>query len=126
MDAQFIVWHHLRHVNLVDHSQALASWTSTFGRVKRKHVWGWVAIGNSSNGVHEFLREVANLSAILIQNHHGAFALSEGSLNGLGKSLVVSLLHLHLVNHHLDIVVLVAVNLHSLNQVFNLSIHPCV
>ena len=62
-----------------------------------------------------------DIARFVVHNHQQALALLHGHLNALLQP-VVSPLYRHAVNHHLDVVVLVAVYLHAWRQLPDLAI----
>ena len=96
----------------------------TFGRIEGEHVWRRVLIGDAGNRVHQSLGEILHLLTAFLDDSHHAVALFHGDGNTLADAFFVSFAHHELVYHHLDVVVLVSVNLHARHNLQNLSIHP--
>ena len=93
-----------------------------FGRVEGEDVGRGVAIGQSGHGVHESLGEVFRLARIAVHHHDHAVALAHGNAHGVLQSLIILVAHLELVDHHLDVVVLVSVYLHAARNLLDLAV----
>ena len=122
MDVLFLVGNHLVEVYLVDDAQTLTTRTGTLWRVKREVVGCRVAIGDARRRTHQSFGEIFDLVAVLVENHNQALALFHGRLDTLLQTLALAL-HLHFVDDHFNIMVLVAVHLHALPDLHNLTIH---
>ena len=122
--AETVVGDNLLEVYLVHLAQSLAVGAGTLGRVEGEHVGGGILVGDARDGVHQSLGEVFHLLASFLDDRHHAVALFHGVGHALADALFVGLLHHEFVYHHLDVVVLVAVYLHSRHNLQYLSVHP--
>ena len=64
-------------------------------------------------------------TCFIVHNHHEAFALFHGYLNGLLQTIVRKLrirFNSHPVDNHLDIMILVAIHFHALFDFLHLSV----
>jgi len=128
-----VVGNHLLQVDLADHAKSLAMRTSPLGRVEGKDIGRRILVRQSRHGVHEALGEKLRLARVGIDDHHQSVALPHRRRHGLLQSLREVVLRLakargefHLIDHHLDIVVLVAVGFHALGQFLNLPVYPYI
>ena len=62
----------------------------------------------------------------MIQHHHHAVTLAHGHGHAALQPRIILGLHHQLVNHHLDVVVAVAVQLHTRQRLAYLAIHTHV
>ena len=79
-------------------------------------------VGESRDRTHEALAVVAHLATVLIHEHDESVALSHGIGHTLAQALVVLVVDLEFVDHHLDVVVLVAVETHAMHHLAHLTI----
>ena len=100
--------------------------TGTFGRVEGEFVGCGVAIRDARRGAHQALGEVLQATVGLVEYHYHAVALAHGGLHAAAQPLVVLALHLQLVDHHLDVVVLEPVYFHAPLQLHHLAVYPHV
>lgn len=128
-----VVGNHLLQVDLADHAKSLAMRTSPLGRVEGKDIGRRILVRQSRHGVHEALGEKLRIARVGIDDHHQSVALAHGRSHGLLQSLREVVLRLaqargefHLIDHHLDIVVLVAVDLHALGQLLDFPVYPYI
>ena len=122
VDAMLAVGDDLAEIYLIDISQSLASWTGSLGRVERERVRSRVVVGNACGRAHQSFGEVLDLSALMIDNHDQSFTLFHRHLYALFQTLVGIVLDSQAVDDYLDVVVLVAVNLHALSNLRNLTV----
>ena len=87
--------------------------TGSFWGVEGKHVWCRVLIGDAGNGVHQSLGEVLTFCSAFFDNHHHAVAQFHRRGHTLADAFLVAFLHHELVNHRLDVMVLVSVDFHT-------------
>ena len=87
--------------------------TGSFWGVEGKHVWRRVLISDSGNGVHQSLGEVLAFCSAFFYNHHHAVAQFHRCSHTLADAFLVAFLHHELINHRLDVVVLVSVDFHA-------------
>ena len=119
---QRVVGDDLLHVNLVDIAQALALAAGTLGRVEREHIRCRVAVRDARRRAHQSLGEVLCHARVLVENHNLSVALAHCRSDSLAQAVVEAVAHLHLVYHHLNVMVLVAVGLHAASYLRNLSV----
>ncbi len=124
--AHRVIGNHLLQVNLVDIAQSLAMRACPFGRVEREDIGRWLAVGKSGHGVHEALGEILGLARVAVHDHDDTVTLAHGNLHRVLQAFVVLALHLELVHHHFDVVVLVSVHLHAPRDLLDLSVHTDV
>ena len=65
---------------------------------------------------------MAHLATVLIHEHDESVALSHGIGHALAQALVVLVVDLELIDHHLDVVVLIAVETHAVHHLAHLAI----
>ncbi len=61
---------------------------------------------------------------ILFQEHHHAFPFLKRPAHGLGNPMAVFFISNNPVDHHFDVVDLVAIELHFGRDVFDFAVHP--
>ena len=122
VDGERTVGDDLVDVDLVDIAKALAGGAGTFGRIKRELVGCRVAIRDAACGAHQALGVVFGNAGFLVEHHQQPVALLHGGGNTLSEPFLVAVGDGHLVYHHLDVVVLVAVDLHSALYFLHLSV----
>ena len=122
MDALAAVGDDFFQVDFVDVAQSLALRTGSLGRVERENVRRGLAIAHARDGVHQPFREVADGSRFLVENHQGTVALLHGRLHAVAQAVEVLFLHFQLVDDHLDVVIFVAIDLHSAFDFLNFAI----
>ena len=126
MNAQLTIRNHFLQINLVDISQSFASWTGALRRIEREGVRGGVAIRNARSGAHQATGEVLHGTRIVVHNHQQPFALLHSHLNALLQSVVGTVFHSQAVNHYLDIMHFIAVNLHAASDFLHFAVHANV
>ena len=126
VNACLVIRNHLLQVDFADYSQTLTVRAGTLRRVEREHVWSRILVGDTRSRVHQALRESLGLTRILLHNHQHTVALFHGSLYTVAQSLIILALYGKFINHHLDIMILVAVHLHTSHDFLHLAIHTDV
>ena len=111
--AQLVVGHHFVVVHHAHIAQAFALGAGALGRVERKVVRGWLAVGYARRGIHELLGEEACLVVGSVEHHHHAPTLLQGLGHTFVQSFSVLGLYGELVYHHFDVVVFVTVEAHA-------------
>jgi hypothetical protein len=111
-------------VHLGHRAQPVAIGTCTIGRVEGEEVRCRFIVGDARGGTHQKAAVEARHIGVMLQHHHRALALLHGQLQRLGKAFARLLVHLQAVHHHLDVVGLVAVQLHVGLDVQQLTVHP--
>ncbi len=122
VDGYGVVGYDFCAVDEVDLAQALAFGACAQGGVEREVVGCWLAVGQTADGVHQRLRVVPGLLRVEVVDHHLLPALAEGFLYRLEEPLGVVALHLELVDHQLDGVVGVALELHAVGELANIAV----
>ena len=110
-DGERAVGDDLVHVHAGDVAQPSALGAGALRRVEREVMGCRLAVGKARDGVHEALAVVAHGTGVLVEQHQQPVALHHSGRHAVAQPLVVLRLHLQLVDDHLDVVVLVAVNL---------------
>ena len=126
VDGHRTVGNHLVEVYLVDVAQSLTDGTSAFGRVERELVGCGIAVGDAAGGTHQSFGVVFHLTRVLVHNHQQSVALFHGRCHTLAQAVVarrVGRVHRHLVDHHLYIMVLVAIHLHAALYLHDGAVH---
>ena len=102
-------------------------------RVEREIVGGGVTITDTCCRAHQALGEIFDGIGVLVENHDETFALFHGYQDAFLKTFVRGVRNprslrfdLHLVDYYLNVVVLVAVNLHASDNLFDLSVYTNV
>ena len=80
-------------------------------------------VGKSRHGAHQSLAIVAHFPTLFIENHDESIALHHSTGHALTQTAVILGVHLELVNHHLDVVVLVSIKTHTMRYLHHLSIN---
>ena len=123
VDAQGAVGQHTLHINLGHNAQAFAGGAGTIGAVEAKGVRLRLVVGQAGGGVHERAAKIARGLLVALLNHqHHPFALLQGGLHALVQALLGVVGRFQAVHHHLDVVHLIAVELHFRLQVFDLAV----
>ena len=81
-----------------------------------------LTVRQSSHRVHQATTIMANLVSLGIQYQHKAIALLHGDLQALFQTTLVCLGDNHLIDHHLDAVHLITIQLHPMEDLFQLAI----
>ena len=76
----------------------------------------------SGHRVHQATTIMANLVSLGIQYQHKAIALLHGDLQALFQTTLVCLGDNHLIDHYLDAVHLITIQLHPMEDLFQLAI----
>ena len=117
------VGYYLGGVDQVDVAQALTARTCTHGRVEREVVGRGVVIAYARSRTHERARIVFHF-ATLVGHHHQALTHLHGRCYAFLQAFRVFLPHRQAVYHHLDVVVLVAVNSHVGHHLAHFAVNP--
>ena len=112
MDVLLVVRNDLCYIYFVDVAQPFAMWACSLGRIERKSIRRWITVRYAGCWTHETLGEMLHFTSFVVHNHNKAFALFHGYLNGLLQTLV-STFDCQTVNHNLNVVGFIAVNLHA-------------
>ena len=94
-------------------SQTLAFWAGSHGGVERKHIGSWLTIGNTRDGTHQTPTEITYLLALGIKHEEQTVALVKAFGHRLVQTFRILILHTQLVNDHLNVMHLVAVQFHA-------------
>ena len=113
-------------VDDMNEAKALATRASALRTVEREVVRSWVVIGDTCCGAHQVLAVMAHFVCVHIADKHFAFALLHGNGDTLNESLIVSLLHLKAVNHNLDAMIAIAVELHARQEFLHFAVHASI
>ena len=120
------VGYHLVHINQIHIAQPLAARARTLRRIERKVMRSRLAIRKPRHRTHQAFAVVPHTFGLRIQNHQQSVPLLHGNCHALLQARFILSVHRHLVYHHFDVMVLVAVELHPVNDFFHLSVHTHV
>ena len=81
-----------------------------------------LTVRQSGHRVHQTTTIMANLVSLGIQYQYKAIALLHGDLQALFQTALVRLGDNHLIDHHLDAVHLITIQLHPMEDLFQLAI----
>ena len=127
-DGEFGIGDNLVLVDDAHRAQPFAVRARALCRVEREVVRRRLAVTDARNGAHEVFGEIAHggfafCLCVLVVHHHQPVALREGVTHALAQPLRVLRAHLEFVDHHLDVVVLVAVEFHALHRLAQFAVH---
>ena len=100
--------------------------TGALRRVEREIVWRRVGVTDARCGTHQTLGEVLQLTAVFVEDHDESLALTHSDGDRLLEALTVFAGHLQFVDNHLDVVVLITVDLHTADNLKHLTIDAYV
>ena len=126
IDRQATVGDDFVDIYQVDDAQSLAAGTCPLGGVERKVVRSRFAIGQARDRTHQPLAVMAHRVRVSIEHHDEPVALCHGRGHTLGETLVVLPAHHQLVHDHLDVMVLIPVELHAVGHFAHFAIHPYI
>ena len=100
--------------------------TGALRGVEREIVGCWVGIADACGGAHETLGEVFDGTSVLVENHNESFTLLHGDGDGFLETVCRLDSWLQLVNDHLNVMVLVAIDFHAACNLQQLTINADV
>jgi len=86
-------------------------------------MWRWFTIGNARSGTHQLFGEVARLTIVRAEHHHQSAALLKGLAHTFIQAFLVLSPYSQLVYHYLNVMILVAVQLHALDDFAKLTVY---
>ena len=124
IDRQRTVGNHLVLVNQIDVPQSLATRTCSLWRIERKIMRCRFLIGQSCHRTHQSLTIVTYTLGLCIQYHEKAVALLHGCRHTLLQPAVFLVRHHRFVNHYLNVMVLVTVQFHAMDNLLDFPVYP--
>ncbi len=105
-------------------AQSVAVRTGPLRRVERKGVRRRFIVRNSRRRTHQVPAVIPGLARLVVRHHHRPFPLPHRLFEALFDACFGPCLRHRPVDHQLDVVYFVAVELHSGMQFDNLAVHP--
>ncbi|OPZ95247.1 MAG: hypothetical protein BWY72_02200 [Bacteroidetes bacterium ADurb.Bin416] len=134
MNRQVFVWNDFIDVHHIDNPQSLTAGTHALGCIKRKVVGRRLAVRQSCRGAHQVPAKITRLQkdgvllrdGILFEDHNDAVALVHGQAEAVLEAFGIFFRNFQLINHHFDVVILVAIQAQPGKDFTQLSVHPNV
>ena len=112
------------HVQQIDLSQSFTFRASTLRRVEREIMGSRFAVRQTRHRIHQPTAEMAHFVRLGIQHEYQAVTLLHSDTQAFFQTTFVRFRNDQFIDHNLDTVHLIPVELHAMKDLLHLTIHP--
>ena len=124
VDREGTVGNHFVHIYQIDVTQSLATRARTLRRIEREIMRSRLLVRKSRDGTHQPLAVMAYVFGLRIEYHQQPVTLLHRRSHALFQAFFLFVRHHGLIDNHLDIMVLITVQLHAMHDFLHLSVDP--